>query len=121
MAVYRFADGVFERLAGSLDEMATDFAAWGGSVGEYAARQGMVLLDDVDGVYELYARQPGVKAFSRLSAYRWWFRMVDGLDAVDDVLIADALPDFLDYMSRVEPLVSRVRHAAREVGEAVRP
>ena len=108
MAVYRFEQGVFTRV----DALDGHMLGQSGSAVEMARNTGMVLLDDVEGVYELFARHPDDRSFTRLSGYRWWFRLVDELGAVDDVLIRDDLPAYLDFLARLEPLVRR-RGAAR--------
>ncbi|HGM5018384.1 TPA: hypothetical protein ACKPYW_002795 [Pseudomonas aeruginosa] len=120
MAVYEFKNGQFQRLAESLDDFDGTFRAWEGEVSEFAAQRGMLFHDDVDGVYDLYLRDPGGKVFSRLRDYRWWFRVYDGAFMTDDVLVPDSLPDYLAFMALLQPVVARAEAVAREVREATR-
>lgn len=117
MAVFRFEQGVFTRLD---DSLAAHLAGQDCSAADIALRNGMVLLDDVEGVYELFTRRPGDRTLGRLAGYRWWFRVCDEVGAVDDVLIRDELPAYLDFLGRLEPLVRRMAsirgEVARELG-----
>lgn len=119
MAVYKYESGEFTKLAASLDDLDGTFKEWKGLVGEFATSKGMVLLDDVDGVYELYCRNPSNQTFSRLREYRWWFRLVDELGVADDVMIPDSLPDFLAFVGQLQPLVIRAEALVREVRESL--
>ncbi len=120
MAVYELKNGQFQRLAESLDDFDATFKAWEGDVAEFAAARGMLYHDDVDGVYDLYLRDPSQKTFSKLRAYRWWFRVYDGAFMADDVVISDSLPDCLAFMGMLQPLISRAEAQARDVRESGR-
>ena len=114
MAVYRFVGGQFERLAAAMDELDGTFRGWDGTFRQFAESKGMWLLDDVAGVYELFGHAASGVRFTRLKEYRWWFHLVDELDAADEVLIPDSLPDYLAFMAMLRPLVERAAELKRE-------
>lgn len=119
MAVYEFKGGQFERLAASLDDFDGTFRNWNETVAAFAEAKGMHLLDEVEGVYQLFVHTPEHQTFSRLRAYRWWFCLVDEVDVMDQVLIPDSLPDFLAFMGMLKPLVDRRAAVKQEVREAL--
>jgi len=120
MAVYEFKNGQFQRIAESMEAFDSGLKDWEGETSEFAAKRGMLYHDDVDGVYDLYLRDPSGKTFSRLRDYRWWFRVYDGLFMFDDVLVPDSLPDYLAFMALLQPVVARAEAVAGEVREATR-
>lgn len=120
MAVYRFENGRFEKIASSMEELVPAFAEWNGSIQAFAGTQGMTALDDDADVFMLHARAGMEDARGPLAEYRWWFALVDTMDQADDVLIPDSFPDYLAFWAQLEPLIRRARAIKEEVLESLR-
>ena len=123
MAIYTFKQGVFGRLADSIDELLKGRIVKWTSFGELFAQFGFYLNDDVATVYDAYRRRAFDSPQQQLKAWMpgisWVFVLSTSDDSVDLILIEDSLPDYLGVLHQLAPLVERSQQRLAEVEAAL--
>lgn len=123
MAIYTFKQGVFSRLAESVDELLKSRIVQWSSFGELFRQFRFYQHDEVASVYEVYRRMafdsPQQKIESWMSAISWVFVLSTSDDSVDLILVEDSLPDYLGVLHQLAPLVERGQQRLAEVEAAL--
>lgn len=124
MAIYTYKQGVFSRLADSIEELLKSrIVAWN-SLDELFAQFRFYLHDDISSVYDVFHRKAfdssQQKLQSWMPAISWVFAVTTAADGVDLILVEDSLPDYLGVLHQLQPLVERSQQRLAEVQAELR-
>ncbi|MNF86813.1 hypothetical protein D3C84_692620 [compost metagenome] len=119
MAIYTFKQGVFSKIADSVEEILKSRIVKWNTFGELFEQFRFFHHDDVAGVYDTYHRRTFESPQQRLQgwmpAIQWVFVVMTSDEGVDLILVEDSLPDYLGVLQQLRPLVERVRQRRAEV------
>ncbi|WP_433770864.1 hypothetical protein [Pseudomonas putida] len=118
MAIYTFKQGVFSKLAESIDELLKSRIVKWNSFGELLSQFRFFLHDEV-AAYDVYRRPPLKTPQQKLEAWlpaiSWVFVVSVSDDSADLILVEDSLPDYLGVLHQLYPLVERHQQRSAEV------
>lgn len=118
MAIYTFKQGVFSKLAESIDEVLKSRIVKWNSFDELLSQFRFYLHDDV-AAYDVYRRPafntPQQKLEAWMPAISWVFVLSVSDDSADLILVEDSLPDYLGVLHQLAPLAERHRQRLAEV------
>ena len=119
MAIYTFKQGVFSRLADSVDDLLKSRIVQWSSLEELFAQFRFDLHDDVAGVYDAFHRRAFESSQQKLQSWMpaiaWVFAVTTAHDGIDLILVEDSLPDYLGVLHQLQPLVERSKQRIAEV------
>ena len=115
MAVYKLSGGAFQRVGEDLQALVPAVVLETPDLHAVLRAIGFLLSDDIDDSVMIFRRNPAGGAVHYLPGVRWVFVVfVDG-DVADFVLVGDSLPDYLEMLSQLQPVINRRREIAAAV------